>query len=159
MPRFKLVVGGGNDKEASEEVEKGAVSAARVRWSEVVAATHSVGWKQSSRGERSSRRIIRRRGRQWVWEPRQKSTGAATFFTPLESVARARTVAVVPSPQPCLSFGQHPEHGFKKCPQKDDNIYRPLTLFILEPTIIVVHAIEYLSTQSWFASYPFTPVV
>ena len=51
VPRFKLVVGAGNDKEASEEVAEGAVSAARVRRSEVVAATHLVDWKQSSRGE------------------------------------------------------------------------------------------------------------
>jgi len=63
VPRFKLVAGGGNDKEASEEVAEGAMSAARVQRSGVVAATHLVDWKQSSRGDRS-RRIIRRRGRQ-----------------------------------------------------------------------------------------------
>jgi len=83
VARFKLVAGGGNDKEVSEEVAEGSVSAARVRKSEVVAATHSVDWKQSSRGERSRRTI--RRGRQRFWEPRQKYMGlqpAATFFTP-----------------------------------------------------------------------------
>ena len=66
IPRFKLVAGGGNDKEASEEVAKGSVSAARVRRSEVVAVPHSVDWKRSSRGERS-RRSIRPRGRQRLW--------------------------------------------------------------------------------------------